>query len=109
MKIDQIVYGKIEKIEKTHMIVNLKSGYKGMCHISKVSDYYVQSLKSMFKVGETYQFIVTSVEENEKRVKLSWKSIHPRFQKNAFEYDIEETENGFKNLYEKTMKGIEND
>lgn len=109
MVVGKIVSGKVDRVATTHVIVKFKNGYEGMCHISKISDYFVNNIQSMFKVGEEHKFEVISVNEEEKRVKLNWKNIHPRFLKNPFEYEVQETENGFKNLKENTEGAIEND
>lgn len=83
---------------KTHLIAKTIDGKNtGLLHISEISDYYVDSINSLFKVGEIYDFKVIDVKDTEK-IKLSWKQITPRFQKNPFEYNIIETENGFKTL-----------
>ena len=109
MKIGDIVTGTVRNIKKTHFIVELEDGTQGMVHISGVSDYYVSSLRSMFKIGSEYNFKIIEINNEQKKVKLDWKSIHPRFLKNPFKYEDKETEKGFKNLYTNTMKEVEND
>ena len=109
MIVGDIVTGTVVKIQKTHFIVMLEDGTQGMVHVSGVSDYYVNNLGSMFKVGSDYDFKLIEIDEEKKRVKLDWKSIHPRFLKNPFKYIIKETENGSKNLIENTMKEVKND
>ena len=98
MNVGDIVQGKIQEISKTHFIVDVKGGWTGLVHVSKISDYFVTNISSMFNIGDKYYFEVIEVEQEEKRIKLSWKNIMPRFQKDAFEFDIEETKNGFSNL-----------
>lgn len=107
-KVGDIVQGRVEKILNTHFIVGFKDEWKGLVHVSKISDYFVSSIQSMFDIGEKYYFEVIEVDEKEKRVKLSWKSIMPRFVKDPFEFSIEETNNGFKNLKDFVEKEVEN-
>lgn len=109
MEVGRVVTGTVEEVKKTHIILTFKNGFKGMCHVSEVSDYFVQNISSMFKVGERHQFKVINIDQENNRVKLSWKDIHPRFLRNPFDYDVEETTNGFKNLLEFTMKEVNND
>lgn len=109
MKIGQIHNGKVVSIWKTHIVVNFEDEYTGILHISSISDYYVSNISSMFKKGNEYYFKTISVNNEKKSVKLDWKSIHPRFLKNPFKYEIKETESGFKKLKENTEKEIEND
>lgn len=98
MREGQIVQGQIKQILKTHFIVEIKGGWTGLVHVSKISDYFVTNIGSMFHVGDKHYFQVIEVEEEERRVKLCWKTIMPRFQKDPFEFEIQETEKGFDNL-----------
>lgn len=109
VSIGKIVSGKVEKIFPTYMLVSTKEGFDGLVHIANISDYFVSSINSVFKVGETYDFEILEIDEEKKWLKLSWKTIVPRFQKNPFEYVIEETPNGFKNLKTKTEEEVNND
>ena len=106
MEVGNIVTGEVKTINNTHLIVGLSDGSTGLLHISEVSDYYVNSLKTMFNVGELYNFVII---DSNGGIKLSWKKIVPRYLKNPFKYDVQETENGFKMLLETTMKEVEND
>lgn len=107
MNVGDIVQGQIREISKTHFIADVKGGWTGLVHVSKISDYFVTDISLMFNIGDKYYFEVIEIEEEEKRIKLSWKNIMPRFQKDAFEFDLEETPNGFKNLNEFVEKRIE--
>lgn len=91
------------------MLVSTKEGYEGLIHIANISDYYVSNIGSIFKVGDTYDFEVLEIDEVKKWLKLSWKTLVPRFQKNPFNYVIEETPNGFENLKNKTEEEVNND
>lgn len=87
-------------ISKTHLIAKtIDEKYTGLLHISEISDYYVESINSLFKLGQIYDLQVIELED-EQNIKLSWKVITPRFLKNPFEYNIIETENGFNRLKE---------
>lgn len=108
MKVGEIVNAKIEKIFPTYVIARTNN-YQGLLHVASVSDYYVPSLWAIFKVGEEYDFEIIEIDEERKWLKLGWKTIVPRFQKNPFEYVIKETQNGFENLRVKAHKEEEND
>lgn len=109
MFVGQIVSAKVEKIFPTFLLTSVGEGYEGLLHVANMSDYYVSSVSSIFKIGSTYEFEIIEINEEKKWIKLSWKSIVPRFQKNPFEYVIQETPNGFKNLLNKTLEEVEND
>ena len=106
MQIGDIVTGEIRTVNNTHLIIELGGGSTGLLHISEVSDYYVSSLENMFQVGELRNFEVVDMTNG---VKLSWKKIVPRYLKNPFKFTVKETEAGFTNLYNTTLKGVEND
>ena len=109
MFVGKIISGKVEKILPTYLIVSTKEGFEGLLHVANISDYYVSNISTLFKIGDKYDFEVIEVNIEKKWVKLSWKTIVPRFQKNPFDYNIEETPNGFKNLKQKTEEEVEND
>ncbi len=108
-KVGKIISGKVEKIFPTYLLVSTKEGYEGLIHIASVSDYFVSNIGSIFKVGETYDFEILEIDEAKKWLKLSWKTIVPRFQKNPFEYTIEQTPKGFEKLRKKTEEEVNND
>lgn len=58
--------------------------YIGLIHISEISDQYVPSLEAMLDIGDVIEAVVLEVDENQKRLKLSYKEanpVHPRIQK----------------------------
>ncbi|MCK5807310.1 MAG: S1 RNA-binding domain-containing protein [Mycoplasmataceae bacterium] len=109
MEVGSIVHSNVVSINKSYLLVNIDDEFTGMVHISNISDYYIVDINYMFLVGEQYDFLVEEIDYKSKKVKLSWKALNPRFMKRAFKYCIEETESGFKNLLEKTLKEVEND
>lgn len=58
--------------------------YAGLIHISEVSDQYVPSLEAILDVNDVVEAIILEIDEDQKRLKLSYKEanpIHPRIQK----------------------------
>ena len=109
IKIGHVYPWRVVFIDKTHIIVKtIDEKYTGLLHISEISDYYVDSINSLFKMGEIYDLKVINLKDK-KNIKLSWKQITPRFLKNPFEYNIIETKNGFKTLQEFVEGEIQND
>lgn len=107
-KINGIVSGKVVEIDKNWISVELKDGTKHKVHISNVSDFYVSSLNNLFKIGQKSKFIIISVDKENNIVKLDWKTIHPRFLKGPFEYEMKETKKGFSSLKENTEREVKN-
>ncbi len=108
MQIKDVLKGKVVKINTTHILVELSQDEVGIVHISEVSDYFVYELDKMFKINKYYWFEVIAIDEQQKRINLSWKNLVPRFLKNPFQFTLEETPQGFKNL-KKFIKGEIND
>ena len=109
MTIGDITRGKVIKLFKTHFLVELKDDFIGLVHITEISDYFVSNISNMFVLNKKYDFLILEVEDANKRVKLSWKRITPRYQIDPFESEIKETQNGFTNLIEFVKKEVEND
>ena len=109
MIIGEVVRGKVINIFKTHILVELPNGFTGLVHITEMSDYFVSNIKNTFKIHKKYDLMVLKVDEEKKRANLSWKRITPRFQIDPFEFEIEETKNGFGNLKEFVEREINND
>ena len=58
--------------------------YAGLIHISEVSDQYVPSLEAILEVGDVIEAVVLEIDDEQKRLKLSYKEanpIHPRIKK----------------------------
>ena len=75
MKIGDIVYGKITNIIGYGAFVTVED-YDGLIHISEFSDYFVRDISDYVKVGQEIKLKVIDVDEENKRVKLSYKQIH---------------------------------
>ena len=83
MKVKDHVSCRITGIQPYGVFVECGE-YIGLIHISEVSDQYVPSLEAMLDVGDEVETVVLEVDENQKRLKLSYKQanpIHPRIQK----------------------------
>ncbi|CAM9147721.1 S1 RNA-binding domain-containing protein [Mycoplasma marinum] len=97
-KVKDIVIGEVIYVGKAHFIVALKNEWRGLVHITEISDYYVSNIKYFVEKGDKIPLKVIGVNEEEKRIKLSYKSIMPRFQKDPFNYTLESTRGGFDGL-----------
>lgn len=89
-----IVAATVIKVAKTYLLVTF-DGMTGICHISQVSDYLVKDLGGLFKVGETYDFLIVN-SNGFGQYELSFKKIHPKFLKRHS--NVIETPSGFENL-----------
>jgi predicted RNA-binding protein with RPS1 domain len=71
MKINDVVIGKIIKIEKTHLIVSINKNQTSIVHISDISDYYVKNLNLLFNLNSEYEFQVIKINKKDKKINLS--------------------------------------
>jgi len=79
---DQIVC-KITGIQPYGVFVTYED-YTGLIHISELSDQFVPSIEEMLSVGDEIEVVVLEIDEDHKRLKLSYKKanpIHPKIQK----------------------------
>lgn len=70
-----IVYGIITNIIGYGAFVNVGE-YNGLIHISEFSDNYVKDINDYVEVGEKVRLKVVEVDNQHKRLKLSYKLIN---------------------------------
>jgi general stress protein 13 len=83
MKIKDSIVCKVTGIQSYGVFV-LCEDYSGLIHISEISDQYVPSISEILCVGDEVEVKVLDVDEENKRLKLSYKQanpIHPKIQK----------------------------
>ena len=112
VKAGDIVYGIITKIVGYGAFV-VVDDYNGLIHISEFSDGYVRSISDFVKIGEKVKLRVVEVEEDNKRLKLSYKSLNKT---RGVKGDIPHYQLGFKTLrdhlpqfIQDQLKGEENE
>ena len=71
-----IVYGTITNILGYGALVEVDKEYTGLIHISEFSDNYVRSIRDFVEIGEKVKLRVIEVEEDKKRLKLSYKTMN---------------------------------
>ena len=75
MKPGDIVNGKITNILGYGAFV-VVGDYDGLVHISEFSDNFVKNINDFVKVGQELRLKVIEVDEENHRVKLSYKQLH---------------------------------
>ena len=74
MKIGDIVYGKVTNILGYGAFV-VVDDYDGLVHISEFSDHFVRDIKEFVQLDEEVKLKVIDVDEENKRLKLSYKQL----------------------------------
>ena len=103
VKAGDIVYGIITKIVGYGAFV-VVGDYNGLIHISEFSDGYVRSIHDFVKIGEKVKLRVVEVEEDNKRLKLSYKSLNKT---RGVKGEIPHYQVGFKTLRDYLPKFIQ--
>ncbi|MDI6452148.1 S1 RNA-binding domain-containing protein [Peloplasma aerotolerans] len=76
MKINDQIICKITGIQPYGVFVSYGE-YSGLIHISELSDQFVSSIEEILCVGEEVEVSVLEIDEENKRLKLSYKKAHP--------------------------------
>jgi len=103
MKVGEIVYGIVTNIVNYGAFVNVGE-YTGLIHISELSDNYVKNIHDYVEVGEKVKLKVVEVDEEQKRVKLSYKSLN---KVRGVKGDIPKYTIGFKSLRDRMQSFIQ--
>ena len=104
MKPGDIVNGTITNILGYGAFV-VVGEYDGLVHISEFSDNYVKSIGDFVKIGQEIRLKVIEVDEENHRVKLSYKQIHKT---RGVRCRVPEYKVDFKPLGDNLEKWIEN-
>lgn len=88
-KVGDKVKGKIIKIEPFGLMVALDKDIHGLAHISELSDGPVANVSDIFKVGQTSEFEIVSLEPHEHRLGLRLAGVKG---KSARKPEIEKSE-----------------
>lgn len=103
MKVGEIVYGIVSNIVPYGVFV-IVGEYTGLIHISELSDNYVKNIHDFVEVGEKVKLKVVEVDEKQKRVKLSYKSLN---KVRGVRGDIPKYTIGFKSLRDRMPQFIQ--
>lgn len=66
----QLVEGKVTGIKPFGIFVDL-DGVSGLLHIKQVSQKYIESLPSVFQIGQIIKAVITDLDEGKGRISLS--------------------------------------
>ena len=75
MRKGDIVFGTITNIIGYGAFVQVDD-YTGLIHISEFSDNYVRNINDFVEIGEKVKLKVVEVDEEKKRLKLSYKTLN---------------------------------
>jgi polyribonucleotide nucleotidyltransferase len=74
VQVGKIYNGRVTSIKDFGAFIEILPGKDGLCHISELSDGYVENVEDVCKIGDTVQVKVILVDDQD-RVKLSRKAV----------------------------------
>ena len=83
IRVGDIVEGMITGIQPYGAFVSLDNGYKGLIHISEISERYVRDVHSFVHMNERVSVKVLDISDME-HIKLSLKAVAPNKQRFQF-------------------------
>jgi ribosomal protein S1 len=75
IKKDMVVHGKVTRIEKFGVFVDIGAERPGLVHISEITHGYIKTPEDVIKEGEEVDVKVLSVNRFKKQIKLSMKAL----------------------------------
>ncbi len=74
LEIGQLVEGKVSGMKPFGVFVDL-NGTSGLLHINQISQKYIESLNSVFQVGQIIKAMIVNLDEGQGRISLSTKVL----------------------------------
>jgi len=74
VEIGKIYEGQVTSVKEFGAFIEVLPGRDGLCHISELSDEYVDSIHNICKVGDRFDVKVIAVDD-QNRIKLSRKAV----------------------------------
>lgn len=102
VEVGEIFDGVITRVEEYGVFVSLFGDKEGLCHVSKLSNEYLNSAKDFARVGEKLKVKVIDVD-NAGKIKLSHKEFTPKAEKKEASKEVKE-ETKKKSLFRKKSK-----
>ena len=96
LKVGDIIEGKVTGIEEYGIFVSVED-YSGLIHISEISHGFVKRVSNYAMVGENIVAKIISIDEKNKKLKLSIKVFEDEIS-SAKREKIAETGTGFEKL-----------
>ncbi len=81
LKKDMTVSGKIVRIEKFGVFVDIGAERPGLVHISEMAHGFVKAAEDVVKEGDEVQAMILDIDRKKKQIKLSMKALLPEPEK----------------------------
>jgi small subunit ribosomal protein S1 len=74
LEIGQLVEGKVSGMKPFGVFIDL-NGTSGLLHINQISQKYIESLNTVFQVGQPIKALIVNLDEGQGRISLSTKVL----------------------------------
>ena len=79
LNVGDIVLAKVTGISDFGFFVSI-GNFKGLCHISEISNNFVEDIKKFVSVGDEIYVLILDIDDESKKVKVSIKDIYFLYQ-----------------------------
>lgn len=97
LKPNSVIYGHIQKIDDNQIVINTRSKRQIVITKKNITDFSSMNLFEIFEIGQKINFVMLSNNDGKTSVP-SFKYNHPLHARSPFQYQLEETKNGYQNL-----------
>ena len=103
--VGNIVKGEVTGIESYGIFIKIDNDYKGLIHISEITNNFVRDVNDFVELGEWIYAKIIDVDKDNKNLRLSIKGLN--YKVNNKDQKVKESIRGFSPLQENLSKWTE--
>ena len=103
--VGNIVKGEVTGIEPYGIFIKLNNNYKGLIHISEITNNFVKNINNYVNIGEKIYVKIIDVDINNKNLRLSIKGLN--YKVDNRNQKVKESISGFSPLQENLSKWMD--
>ena len=103
--VGNIVKGEVTGIESYGIFIKINNDYKGLIHISEITNNFVKDVKDFVEIGEMIYAKIIDIDNDNKNLRLSIKGLN--YKVNNKNQKVKESIRGFSPLQENLSRWTE--